>query len=365
MSDKPVLAVVGATGVVGQLVLRQLPTRDDLWGEVRLLASEHSAGRSMHALGQEVIVDALTKDALAGVDVCILAVPREVAARWAPVIAAQGTVVIDNSGAFSDHPDVPLVVPEINPQDLAHAPMGIVASPSATTLMLANTLGTLHDGWHLREAIVSTYQAVSDAGARGVRRLYDEVDALAGNRSVGQQPGDVRRFLGDLEAESPFPGPVALNVIPWIGGFGDGRWSEVEQRTRQEVRSVLQQPELRVAATCVQVPVAISHSASVHLTFERRLSRDDAVRALTEASNGVVVLDEPLRGEWPTPVDVVGADPVFVGRIRQSEDFPRSLELFVCSDNLRKGSALNMLQLAELAIGRPVDARSMAGGHQV
>ena len=345
---RPVLAVVGATGVVGQTLVSMLPTRPDVWGEVRLLASGHSQGATMQALGQELPVQELAEANFDDVDVCILSVPIDVARTWAPIIARAGTVVIDNSGAHTVNPTVPLVVPEINP-DAARGEGGrIIASPGGTTLLMANTLATLHEVWHLREVVAATYQAVSDAGVRGVRRLYDETAELAGNRGVGQTPGDVRRFVSDIDGRSPFPAPVAFNVIPWVGGPGDGRWSSTELRAREEVRAILGEPDLRMATTCVQVPVTTAHSASLHLSFERRLTRADAVRALTERSNSVVVLDDPLRQEWPTPVDVVGTDPVFVGRVRQPGDFPRALELFVCVDNLRKGSALNMIQLAEL-----------------
>lgn len=345
---KPVLAVVGATGVVGQTLLSMLPTRPDVWGEVRLLASGHSHGVTVRALGQDVEVREIESAAFEGVDVCILAVPASVARTWAPIIAAQGAAVIDNSGAHTANPAVPLVVPEINPHRAGGQGGRILASPSGTTLLMINTLATLHEGWHLREVVASTFQAVSDAGVRGVNRLYDEVAELVNNRQAGQSAGDVRRFLSDLESESPFAAPIAFNVIPWVGGPGDGRWSSTELRAREEVRTILDTPDLRMATTCVQVPVVSTHSASLHLTFDRRLTRDDAVRALTEGSNSVVVLDDPMRQEWPTPVDVVGTDPVFVGRVRQPADFPRSLELFVCADNLRKGSALNMLQIAEL-----------------
>ncbi len=348
MSRRPVLAIVGATGVVGSVLLSLLSTRDDIWDpDVRLVASGHSGGRTLTVLGQERPVHELEADLFDDVDVCILATPVEVARTWGPIIAGRGAVVIDNSGAQTADPRVPLVVPEIATSPIEIPEPRIIASPGGTTLLLSNVLNTLHHHWHLTDVIASTYQAVSDAGIRGVRRLYDETGELAGNAGVGQRPGDVRRFLSDLDSPTPFPAPVAFNVIPWVGGPGDGRWSSTELRTREEIRRLLHAPDLRMATTCVQVPVAISHSASVHLTFDRRLNRDDAVRALTEDRNAVVVLDDPMREEWPTPVDVVGTDPVFVGRVRQPADFPRSIELFVCADNLRRGSVLNMLQIAE------------------
>ncbi|NHN56789.1 aspartate-semialdehyde dehydrogenase [Calidifontibacter sp. DB0510] len=346
-SSRPVLAVVGATGVVGQVLRSMLPTRASLWSEVRLIASDRSAGQSADLFGDGGVILPLARENFVGVDVAVFAVPAPVAAEWVPLAATTGARVIDNSGASSALPGVPLVAPDINPDALSGAP--IVAGAGASTLMMVGALRTLHENWRLTEVIATTLQAVSDAGVGGVHRLYDEATQLAGNRAVGQRPGDVRRYLSDLEGESPFPAPVAFNVIPWVGDEGDGRWSGSELRVRDEVRTLLELPELRMTTTCVQVPVVTTHSVSMHLTFERRIHREDAVRALTEASNGVVLLDDPLHDEWPTPADVVGADPVFVGRVRQPADFPHSLELFLCCDNLRRGSALTLLHLAELA----------------
>jgi len=196
--------------------------------------------------------------------------------------------------------------------------------------------------------VVASYQAASGAGRVGMARLYDELEVVAGHRELGHQPGDVRRLIeGELGDVSPFPAPLALNVIPWIGrATGDG-WTSEELQIRDETRKVLGLPALKVSATCVRVPVITTHSVAVHATFAHRVSLDEARQALVEAP-AVVVLDDPESLEFPTPTDAVGSDPRFAGRLRQALDFPNTLDFFICGDNLRKGAALNMVQTAEL-----------------
>jgi len=275
-------------------------------------------------------------------------VPDEVSAHWAPIAAAKGVVVVDNSSTFRMDPDVPLVVPEVNPAQVRNRPKGIIANPNCTTLTMIDALGALHARWGLRELVVSSYQAASGAGQAGIDRLYDELEVVSSNRSIGQATGDVRRTVANkLGDESPFPAPLALNVIPWAGSVKDDGWSSEELKVRGESRKILGIPHLAVSATCVRVPVVTTHSLAVHAVFEHEISVAEARQALIEAPS-VVVIDDPARGEFPTPADVVGSDPTFVGRIRQALDFPRSLDLFVCGDNLRKGAALNTAQIAEL-----------------
>ncbi|KNX36068.1 aspartate-semialdehyde dehydrogenase [Luteipulveratus halotolerans] len=348
MAIRPSLAVVGATGAVGSTALQMLSTRVDVWGEVRLVGADRDVGQVETVRGQRVTVEPLTEELFADVDVALFAVPDTVSTTWAPVAAAHGTVVIDCSGAFRQDPDVPLVLPEVNPAQVRKRPRGIITSPNATTTSVLTALSPLHHGWGLSELVVTSFQAVSGIGRAGVQRLYDEVGTLAGNRRVGQVPGDVRRAVSDLPEISPFMGPIAYNVVPFAGRLMDGGWTSEEVRLRDESRKILGVPKLKVSATCVRVPVVSVHSLSVHATFASEISVDAARQALIEGPNYVVVLDDPASGEFPNPADVVGSDPTFVGRIRQSPDFPRSLELFVCSDNLRKGAALNMVQLAEL-----------------
>ena len=345
---KPTLAVVGATGTVGTVMLSILSQRSDVWGEIRLLASARSAGKVLQVRGEDVVVQELTPEAFDGVDVAMFDVPDEISAEWAPIAAAHGAVAVDNSGAFRMDPEVPLVVPEVNPAQVRNRPKGIISNPNCTTLTMIDALGALHAGWGLKELVVSSYQAASGAGKSGIDRLYDEMEVLSGNRELGQHAGDVRAAVSDkLGEDSPFPAPLAMNVVPWAGSLKDDGWSSEELKVRNESRKILGIPDLRVSATCVRVPVITTHSLTVHAVFERPLTADAARQALIEAPS-VVVLDDPAAGEWPTPADVVGSDPTFVGRIRQALDFPNTIDLFVCGDNLRKGAALNTAQICEL-----------------
>jgi aspartate-semialdehyde dehydrogenase len=341
---KPTLAVVGATGAVGTVMLDLLSTRDDVWGEVRLIASPRSAGRHLRVRGAEIEVLALAPEVFDGVDVAMFDVPDEVSAEWAPVAAARGVVVVDNSGAFRMDPAVPLVVPEVNPQEAANRPKGIISNPNCTTLSLIVAMGALHRAFGLEEMVVSSYQAASGAGQAGIDTLYAQMDKTAGSRMLGQRAGDLRAAVGDF---GPFPAPLALNVVPWAGSVKADGWSSEELKIRNESRKILGMPDLRVTATCVRVPVVTTHSVAVHAVFSREVTRLGAQRVLSEAP-GVVLNDDPERGEFPTPADVVGTDPTWVGRVRRSLDDPCAVDLFVCGDNLRKGAALNTAQIAEL-----------------
>jgi aspartate-semialdehyde dehydrogenase len=341
---KPTVAVVGATGAVGTVLLELLSTRDDVWGEVRLVASPRSAGRHLRVRGVDTVVHALTADVFDGVDVAMFDVPDEVSAQWGPVAAERGAVVVDNSGAFRMDPEVPLVVPEVNPQDAARRPKGIIANPNCTTLSLIVAIAALHRAFGLEEMVVASYQAASGAGQAGIDTLYAQLDKTAGSRALGQRAGDLRAAVGDF---GPFPAPLALNVVPWAGSVKDEGWSSEELKVRNESRKILGLPELRVSATCVRVPVVTTHSVAVHAVFSREVTRSGAQRVLNDAP-GVVLNDDPERGEFPTPADVVGTDPTWVGRVRRSLDDPRAIDLFVCGDNLRKGAALNTAQIAEL-----------------
>jgi aspartate-semialdehyde dehydrogenase len=341
---RPVLAVVGATGAVGTVMLDVLSTRDDIWGEIRPIASARSAGRRLRVRGAEVEVQALSADVFDGVDLAMFDVPDEVSAEWAPVAAARGVVVIDKSGAFRQDREVPLVVPEVNPAEAGRRPKGIISVPNCTTLALIVPVAALHQQFGLRQLVVSSYQAASGAGQAGVDALYDQIAKVAGNRAVGQRAGDLRAVVGDL---GPFPAPLVLNVVPWAGSLRPEGWSSEELKIRNESRKILGMPGLKVSATCVRVPVITTHSIAVHAVFEREVTRQDAQRVLA-GTPGVVLMDDPARDEYPTPADVVGTDPTWVGRVRQDMDDPTALEMFVCGDNLRKGAALNAAQIAEL-----------------
>jgi aspartate-semialdehyde dehydrogenase len=341
---KPTLALVGATGAVGTVMLELLSTRQDVWGEIRLIASARSAGKKLVVRGEEVEVIALSEECFEGVDVAMFDVPDEVSAQWAPIAAAKGAVAVDNSGAFRMDPEVPLVVPEVNPAAARIRPRGIIANPNCTTLSMVVALGALHAELGLRELVVSSYQAASGAGQPGIDALREQIEKVSGSTTLGTQPGDVRRALGDF---GPFPAPLALNVVPWAGSLKEDGWSSEELKVRNESRKILGLPDLKVSATCVRVPVVTTHSLAVHAVFENDVTVARAHEILAEAP-GVVLCDDPANGEFPTPADVVGTDPTWVGRVRQALDFPNTLEMFMCGDNLRKGAALNTAQIAEL-----------------
>ncbi|RLP92231.1 MULTISPECIES: aspartate-semialdehyde dehydrogenase [unclassified Micromonospora] len=345
MTALPTLAVVGATGAVGTVMCELLTGRRNVWGEIRLLASERSVGRRVRCRGEELVVQALTPEAFDGVDVAMFDVPDDVSAEWAPVAVGRGAIVVDNSGAFRMDRDVPLVVPEINPEQVRNRPRGIIANANCTTLAMIVAVAPLHREYGLRELVVASYQAVSGSGQAGVEILHDQLAKVAGGRGLGSRTGDVRQAVGD--DLGPFPAPLALNVVPWAGSPADGGWSSEEMKVRNETRKILGLPDLKVSATCVRVPVVTGHSVAVHAVFATEVDAEGAREALRNAP-GVILVDDPAAGEFPMPIDAVGTDPSWVGRIRRALDDPRALDLFITGDNLRKGSALNTAQIAEL-----------------
>jgi aspartate-semialdehyde dehydrogenase len=343
VAKKPSLAVVGATGAVGTVMLGILSERKDVWGEIRLIASARSAGKKLMCRGEELTVVALSPEAFDGIDVAMFDVPDEISAEWAPIAAARGAVVVDNSGAFRMDPKVPLVVPEVNPKDIKKRPKGIISNPNCTTLSMIVAMGALNKKFGLKELVVASYQAASGAGQPGIDALRQQISAVAGT-NAGEATGDVRKFVKD---SGPFPAPLALNVVPWAGSLKEAGYSSEEIKVRNESRKILGMPKLKVSATCVRVPVLTTHSLAVHATFKTEISRKAAQKVLEKAA-GVILFDDPENKKFPTPNDVVGTDETWVGRVRQSLDDKKSIDLFLCGDNLRKGAALNTAQIAEL-----------------
>ena len=340
---KPSLAVVGATGAVGTVMLDLLSTRPDVWGEIRLIASARSAGKKLKCRGEELTVVALSPEAFDGIDVAMFDVPDEVSAEWAPIAAARGAICVDNSGAFRMDPEVPLVVPEVNPEEVKRRPKGIISNPNCTTLSMIVAMGALHKKYELKELVVASYQAASGAGQSGIDTLRSQIDQVSG-KGLGDKAGDVRSAISDL---GPFPAPLAMNVIPWAGSLKNDGYSSEELKVRNESRKILGLKDLKVSATCVRVPVITTHSLAVHAVFANEVDRKAAQDVLENAA-GVKLVDDPENHKFPTPADVVGTDPTWVGRVRKSLDNPNAIELFVCGDNLRKGAALNTAQIAEL-----------------
>jgi aspartate-semialdehyde dehydrogenase len=280
MSKKPSLAVVGATGAVGTVMLDILSKRRDVYGEIRLIASARSAGKKLICRGQELTVVALSPEAFEGIDIAMFDVPDEVSLEWAPVAASKGCVVVDNSGAFRMDKEVPLVVPEVNPEQVKNRPKGIISNPNCTTLSMIVAMGALHKEYVLKELVVASYQAASGAGQSGLDILRKQISEVA-NTSVGDNAGDIRNVIKD---NGPFPAPLALNVVPWAGSLKEEGYSSEELKVRNESRKILGLPSLKVSATCVRVPVLTTHSLAVHAIFENEVSRKAAQDVLKNAA---------------------------------------------------------------------------------
>ncbi|MFM1995545.1 MAG: hypothetical protein RLZZ610_1062 [Actinomycetota bacterium] len=350
MSRKPNLALVGATGAVGTVMIDIINNRENIWGEIRLIASKRSAGKKISVYGKELTVVELTPEAFDGIDIAMFDVPDEISETWAPIAAERGAVAVDNSGAFRMNDQVPLVVPEVNAEQTKNRPLGIISNPNCTTLTMMAALGALHRKWTLTELVVASYQAVSGAGAVGIDQLQKETAAVAKDPLAGTTTDNVSDAIvsaGLSQSDSPWPVPIALNVIPFAGSLKDGGHTSEEMKVRNESRKILGIKDLKVSASCVRVPVQVSHSLAVHATFKDPLTVAEVQAELSKQPT-VVLMDDPAKGIYPTPAHVTGQDPTFVGRVRQSLDFANSIDMFVVGDNLRKGAALNTYEIAEL-----------------
>ena len=337
------VAVVGATGQVGGVMRRLLAERDFPVAEMRYFASSRSAGSTLPWAGAEVIVeDADTADP-SGLDLALFSAGATSSRAYAPRFAAAGATVIDNSSAFRMDPEVPLVVAEVNGELVHRAPKGIIANPNCTTMAAMPVLKPLHDAAGLVRLVASTYQAVSGAGLAGVDELHKQVLEVVGEADALTHDGTAVTFPAPVK----FAEPIAFNVLPLAGSLvDDGEFeTDEEKKLRNESRKILDIADLPVSGTCVRVPVFTGHSLSINAEFSRALSVAEAVELLREAP-GVEL------AEVPTPIRAAGADPSYVGRIRQDEGVPdgRGLALFVSNDNLRKGAALNAIQIAELLL---------------
>jgi aspartate-semialdehyde dehydrogenase len=332
------IGIVGATGLVGQAMRAILDERHFPATEMRFFASSRSAGGHLPWRGTEVrIEDAATAD-YAGLDIVLFSAGASTSRSLAPKVAAAGAIVIDNSSAWRMDPAVPLVVSEVNPDALRSIPKGIVANPNCTTMAAMPVLKPLHAEAQLTRLIASTYQAVSGAGMAGIAELESQVNRLGADSAALAKRGDALR----LSEPAKFAAPIAFNVLPFAGAYaGDEGWTDEELKLKNETRKILEIPDLLVSGTCVRVPVYTGHSLSLNAEFARPLSVERAI-ALLRSAPGVVVVDVP------TPLMAAGRDPSYVGRIRQDPTVPNGLVLFVSNDNLRKGAALNAVQIAEL-----------------
>jgi aspartate-semialdehyde dehydrogenase len=335
----PNIGIVGATGLVGGMMLSILAERDFPARSVRLFASARSAGKSLPFKGRDIVVeDAATAD-YAGLDIVFFSAGGSTSKTLAPKVAAAGAVVIDNSSAWRADPDVPLVVAEVNPEALNHIPKGIIANPNCTTMAAMPVLKPLHDAAGLKRLIASTYQAVSGGGLEGIEVLRDQI--LAGGSDIAALATDGQAV--DLGALRKWVAPIAYNVVPLNYVLGEDGYTEEELKLRDESRKILNIPGLKVAATCVRVPVFTGHALSINAEFERALSPQAALDLLRDAP-GVEI------AEAPNPLAVTGRDPVQVGRVRIDPSADNGLVLFVAGDNLRKGAALNAVQIAEVLL---------------
>ncbi|MFP4514072.1 MAG: aspartate-semialdehyde dehydrogenase [Acidimicrobiales bacterium] len=337
------IGIVGATGQVGGVMLQILAERDFPVDELRLFASARSAGRTIDFKGTAITVeDAATAD-YSGLDIALFSAGGSTSKELAPKVAAQGVTVVDNSSAWRMDPDVPLVVSEVNPAALEAIPKGIVANPNCTTMAGMPVMKALHDAYGLRSMVVSTYQAVSGAGLAGVAELDEQVKKVAEQATALTFDGAAVEF----PAPNKFAAPIAFNVLAMAGSIVDDGLGETdeEKKLRNESRKILDLPDLPVTGTCVRVPVYTGHSLSISAGFDRPVTPSEARETLA-AAPGVVLADVP------TPLMAAGADPTYVGRIRRDETLENGLALFLSNDNLRKGAALNTVQIAELLAAR-------------
>jgi aspartate-semialdehyde dehydrogenase len=337
------VGVVGATGQVGGVMREVLAARAFPVDEMRYFASARSAGRTLPWQGADIPVEEADTADYAGLDIVLFSAGGSTSRALAPRVAATGATVIDNSSAWRMDPDVPLVVSEVNPDDLAHTRKGIVANPNCTTMGAMPVLAPLHREAGLRRLVISTYQAVSGAGLAGVAELDEQVRKVADGAAALAFDGDAVEF----PEPAKFAGPIAFNVLPFAGSLTDDGTGETdeEQKLRNESRKILGIPDLPVAGTCVRVPVYTGHSLSITAEFARDLPPERATDVLA-AAPGVALADVP------TPLLAAGEDPSYVGRIRRDPTVDHGLTLFVSTDNLRKGAALNAVQIAELVVAR-------------
>ena len=342
------IAVVGATGAVGRVFLNVLEERNFPVSDIRLCASERSVGKTLKCMGEDIAVEMATPDLFGEVDFAFISASGDVSRALAPVAAKQGALVIDDSSAFRMNADVPLVVPEVNGADVAQH-NGIISIPNCSTTPLVMVLKPLMEVNPVKRVIADTYQSVSGTGAAAVEELRAQSKRLT---------ADDAPTHAALTPEA-YPHPIAFNALPHIEPFLDNGYTNEEMKMVNETRKILHAPDIAVSATCVRVPVMLSHSEAVHIEFERPISPADVRRILSNFP-GVKVVDDPQANVYPMPIDAAGRDEVFVGRIRQDVSHPNGIAMWVVTDNLRKGAATNALQIAEEVLKRGLLPRRQA-----
>ena len=334
--QQPNVAVIGATGAVGDVFLRVAEQRNFPVGNLRLLATKRSAGRQLDFRGEKVTVEETSRQALEGADLVFCSATSAASREWAPVVTEMGGVLIDDGSAFRMQPNVPLVIPEVNADDLENHE-GIVAIPNCTTTPLAMVLHAMRRVAPLARVTVATYQAVSGTGAAAVEELRQQVQAFG--------RGD------DIPAPDVYPHQIAFNVIPQVDVFGEDGYTAEEAKMRNETRKILHEPELPFSATCVRVPTMVGHAEAVHVEFKSAAGLAE-LRAALEQQSGVELMDEPARSVYPTPLNSAGDDRAFIGRLRLDPSVEHGVAFWCVTDNLRKGAATNAIQIAEELIRR-------------
>lgn len=331
--DKYNMAIVGATGAVGNEMIQVLEDRGFPVGDLRLFASERSAGETLPYKEKECRVDLLQGDVFDGVDIALFSAGEKISLEFAPRAVRAGAVVIDNSSAFRMSPEVPLIVPEVNSHAVERH-KGIIANPNCSTIQMVVALKPLHDRARIKRIVVTTFQSVSGKGKEAMDELFEQTRATLS--------------FQDVKAEV-FPYQIAFNCLPHIDVFLDNGYTKEEMKMVHETRKIMEDDRIRVTATTVRVPVYISHAEAINIETEEKLTANEA-RAVLAAAPGVIVYDDPKRNIYPVPLDVAGKDEVFVGRIREDESIQNGLNLWVVADNLRKGAATNAVQIAEMLI---------------
>ncbi|MBU1965596.1 MAG: aspartate-semialdehyde dehydrogenase [Proteobacteria bacterium] len=329
------VAVVGATGAVGNEMIRILEERNFPVEKLTLLASERSIGKELSFRGRSVPVEMLTEISFAGIEIGLFSAGGSLSEKFAPIAARAGCVVIDNTSAFRMTPDIPLVVPEVNPEAIAlYKNRGIIANPNCSTIQMVVALKPIHDAVRIKRIVVSTYQAVSGTGKKAIEELSLQTQALMSCREP---------------VVKVYPHRIAFNCLPHIDVFLDNGYTKEEMKMVHETKKILNDPSIAVTATTVRVPVFFAHSESINIETEKKITPDE-VRSLLSTAPGVRVVDNPQRNQYPLAIDAAGRDETLVGRIREDESIPNGINMWVVADNIRKGAALNAVQIAEILI---------------
>ena len=332
MTNQPHVSIVGATGAVGREMLVCLEERNFPLSQLTLLASARSAGQNLTFRGEEITIKELTADSFAGIDIALFSAGGGISLEYGPIAAKAGCVVIDNSSAFRMDEGVPLVIPEVNPDAARNHPRNIIANPNCSTIITLMGLTPLHKAFGLKGIIASTYQAVSGSGAQGIAELDAQIKALTNEKPIEKKV---------------YPHQIAHNVIPHVDAFEGSGYTKEEQKMLHEGRKILDLPELKVTCTCVRVPVMRSHSISLTAIFENDPTLGEAHKALSSCP-GLRLVDDPSRSLYPVPLDTTGKDDCLVGRVRKDQVIPNALALWIVGDQVKKGAALNAVQIAEI-----------------